>query len=58
MNTQNKQQKLMQDHRWKKNTSEDQLIFQELTDEELDLVAAGHWFRSLWKQIIHCWRRN
>ncbi len=38
---QDKQQKLKQDYTWKKTTSEEQLVFQELTDEELDLLTGG-----------------
>lgn len=45
MNTQDKQQKMNQDHRWKKTPSEEQLVFEELTDEELDLVVGS--FRRL-----------
>ncbi|MEM1169221.1 MAG: hypothetical protein AAGJ08_09160 [Cyanobacteria bacterium P01_H01_bin.35] len=43
---QDKQEKLKQGQTWKKTTCEKQLVFQELTDEELDLVTGtGRWGR-------------
>jgi len=38
---QDKQQKVKQDYEWKKTSSNLEQLFQDLTDEELDLVAGG-----------------
>ena len=51
---QDKQQKLKQDYTWKKTTSEEELVFQELTDEELDLLTGGRNFIYLLRARNHC----
>ncbi len=51
---QDKQQKLKQDYTWKKTTSEEELVFQELTDEELDLLTGGRSLLSVDRARNHC----
>ncbi len=45
-----KQIKFEQDDGWKKTSSDKQQAFQELTDQELDLVAGGRWGWWFWKR--------